>query len=196
MSTPCVFIIDDDPAVRDALVTLIESVGLIAKSYGDADSFLSTYEQQPGCLICDICLPGTDGMQLQQLMMERDISLPLIAISAHGDIPMAVSMLRRGALDFIEKPFRNHTVLQRVNEALAHDAKQREQQAQQHELQQRIDRLTPREKEVMPMLTEGLSNKRIALKLDLSPRTVEAHRANVLKKMEVESVTALAQLLA
>ena len=196
MTEPCVFIVDDDPAVRDALCTLIDSVGIRTRCYADADSFLHEYADQPGCLISDICLPGTDGVQLLDILRKRAFELPLIAISAHGDIPLAVGMLRRGAVDFIEKPFRNHLVLQRVQEALHLDAAQRRQAMQQETLRRRMDNLTPRETEVLALLIEGLSNKLIARQLALSPRTVETHRANILRKMEVESVTALARGMA
>lgn len=193
MTEQRVFIIDDDPAVRDALVTLVESVGLIAEDYASADEFLDRYNREtPGCLITDICLPGMDGLQLQQVLQERDIQLPLIAISAHGDIAMAVKMVRRNAIDFIEKPFRNHIMLQRIHEALDLDRQQRLQRAREEKLQARLSLLTPRERETLNLLLDGKSNKIIAAELSLSPRTVEAHRANILKKMHAESVTALA----
>ena len=189
-----VFIIDDDPAVRDALVTLVESVGLHAEHFSTADDFLSSYtDETPGCLITDICLPGMDGIQLQDVLQERDINLPLIAISAHGDIAMAVKMIRRNAIDFIEKPFRNHIMLQRINEALEIDRQQRQVCAEDEQLRARISLLTPREKETLILLLDGKSNKVIARELSLSPRTIECHRANILKKMHAESVTALAK---
>ncbi|AKH19254.1 response regulator transcription factor [Sedimenticola thiotaurini] len=193
MTEQRVFIIDDDPAVRDALVTLVESVGLTAEDYASADEFLDSYSNEtPGCLITDICLPGMDGLQLQQVLQERDIQLPLIAISAHGDIAMAVKMVRRNAIDFIEKPFRNHIMLQRIHEALDIDHQQRLQRARDEKLKARLSLLTPREKQTLNLLLDGKSNKIIAAELSLSPRTVEAHRANILKKMHADSVTALA----
>ncbi len=197
MSDSLVFIVDDDPAVRDALLTLVDSFGLRARCFDSADAFLAAYRDgEPGCLITDICLPGTDGVQLQQRLAERGIELPLIAISAHGDIPMAVEMVRRGALDFIEKPFRNHVMLRRIQEALECDAQRRRERSLRAALQQRLQQLTPRERDVLRLLLEGQSNKRIAHDLNLSPRTVETHRANLLKKMQVDSVTALARQLA
>lgn len=194
MTDQRVFIIDDDPAVRDALVTLVDSVGLVAEHFASADEFLSSYNREiPGCLITDICLPGMDGIQLQQVLQERDIHLPLIAISAHGDIAMAVKMVRRNAIDFIEKPFRNHIMLQRIHEALDIDRQQRLLRAEDEKLKARLSLLTPREEETLALLLDGKSNKIIAAELSLSPRTVEAHRANILKKMHAESVTALAR---
>ncbi len=194
MTSQRVFIIDDDPAVRDALVTLVESVGLVAEHYSSADAFLSHYNTDtPGCLITDICLPGMDGIQLQQVLKERAINLPLIAISAHGDIAMAVKMVRGNAIDFIEKPFRNHVMLQRIHEALDIDYQQRQKRRQAAKLHKQLDQLTPREKETLRFLLEGKSNKVIARELSISPRTIETYRANILRKMQAESVTALAK---
>lgn len=194
---PAVYVIDDDSAVRDALQTLVDSVGLTAHGFDNADAFLAAIRPDtPGCLVTDICLPGTDGIQLQRLMIECGIELPLIAMSAHGDITMAVEMVRRGALDFIEKPFRNHLMLQRIHEALEHDVLLRRERSRRADLQQGLQRLTPRERDILPLLLEGLSNKHIARALELSPRTVETHRANLLRKMQAESVTALAKQLA
>lgn len=194
MTAQHVFIIDDDPAVKDALVTLVESVGLVAEHFSSADAFLSHYNSDtPGCLITDICLPGMDGIQLQQVLKERGINLPLIAISAHGDIAMAVKMVRENAIDFIEKPFRNHVMLQRIHEALEIDREQRLQSNEVERLQEQLDQLTPREKETLNFLLDGKSNKVIARELSISPRTIEAHRANILRKMQAESVTALAK---
>ncbi len=194
MTTQHVFIIDDDPAVKDALVTLVESVGLVAEHFSSADAFLSHYNSDtPGCLITDICLPGMDGIQLQQVLKKRGINLPLIAISAHGDIAMAVKMVRKNAIDFIEKPFRNHVMLQRIHEALEIDREQRLQSNEVERLQEQLDQLTPREKETLNFLLDGKSNKVIARELSISPRTIETHRANILRKMQAESVTALAK---
>lgn len=191
-----VFIIDDDPAVRDALLTLADSIGLNASTFASADAFLAAFQDdQAGCLITDICLPGTDGMQLQQILSEREIDLPIIAMSAHGDIAMAVEMVRRGAIDFIEKPFRNHLVLGRIHEALEIAREQSRLRAGRNLLRGRIDSLTPREKQVLPLLLDGESNKQTARLLQLSPRTVETHRANILRKMQADSITALAQML-
>lgn len=191
-----VFIIDDDPAVRDALLTLVESVGLHGTCFADADAFLvASPPAYAGCLITDVCLPGTDGVQLQRLLIERGMDMPLIAISAHGDIPMAVEMVRHGAVDFIEKPFRNHVLLERIREALAIAEKRQTEQSARTTLSARLGSLTPREKDIPPLLIEGASNKLIARQLSLRPRTVETHRANILRKTQTDSVTALARLL-
>lgn len=189
-----VYIVDDDPAVRDALSLLVRSVDLQVQAFADAEQFLPACPNntQVACLITDIWLPGMDGMALQQALLDRDSALPLIIISAHGDIPMAVEMVRKGALDFIEKPFRNHLILQRIREALQQSRSHHQAIAEQEKLQDRLHSLTPREQQVLELLVQGAPNKRVAQLLDLSPRTVETHRANVLRKMAVRSVTELA----
>src|SRR6056297_965616 len=187
-----VFIVDDDDAVRDALGMLVRSIKLKAREFASAEEFLDAYDpDQPGCLITDVCLPGTDGLGLQQILKERNISIPIIVISGHGDIPMSVHMVREGALDFLEKPFKNHHVLQRIREALHHDARRREQARSTADIRERYTSLTPREKQVADLLVEGAPNKVIASRLNLSTRTVEAHRATVMRKMGVRSAPAL-----
>ncbi|MDZ7754213.1 MAG: response regulator [Gammaproteobacteria bacterium] len=197
MSTePCVFIVDDDPAVRDALAVLLSSMNLHSRGFESADAFLAAYDKdQPGCLITDVCLAGIDGMALQRILKERNSTLPIIVISGHGDIPMSVHMVREGALDFLEKPFRNHVMLRLVREALEIDAEWRARHHAHAAIRERYAELTTREKEIAAMLAEGEPNKVIAARLKISPRTVEAHRANVLRKMEVTSAVALARTL-
>lgn len=197
MTPATVFVIDDDAAVRDALVTLVLSVGLNARSFASADEFLAHGRiDRPGCLICDVCLPGTDGVRLQKILLEREIDIPLIAMSAHGDIPMAVEVVRRGAIDFIEKPFRNHLMLERIREALRYDDRLQRERSTQAALAERLKALTPREQEVLPLLLSGNSNKAIARALELSPRTIETHRARILRKTGAVSVTALVHMMA
>ncbi len=196
MNAAFVYIVEDDAAVRDALVTLVQSVGLNAVPFDSADAFLEAVPRQRiACILTDICMPGTDGMTLQRVLNEKGITIPLIAISAHGDIAMAVEMVKRGAIDFIEKPFRNQVVLDCIREALQLAEAQNEDSRRQRGVLARIESLTPREHEIMSELIEGVSNKAIARRLSLSPRTVETHRAHILRKMEVESVTALVVLL-
>lgn len=196
MNEPCVYIVDDDPGVLDALHTLVDSVGLSVVCCKSANEFLTAYtDSAPSCLITDICLPGMDGMQLQQHLKEYNINLPLIAISAHGDIAMAVEMVRRGAIDFIEKPFRNHVILKRIHEALDYDAERRKEETEHNTIKKSLCTLTPRENDILALLLTGLSNKVIAKELNLSPRTVETHRANILKKMNVDSVTNLVKVM-
>lgn len=196
MTDQTVYVVDDDDAVRDALLTLIGSLGLCGKGYASADAFLDDVAPDGvSCLITDVWMPGTDGMTLQRVLHERQIDIPLIAISAHGDIPMAVEMVRRGAVDFIEKPFRNGDIIARVREALARSAQSVAASKHSEETLSRLATLTPREKQVLGELLDGASNKVVARRLDLSPRTVETHRAHILHKMHVDSVTALLILL-
>lgn len=194
--TGIVFIIDDDAAVRDALLVLVESVGLEAIAFDSADAFLADpLPPIPACLVTDVCLPGTDGMALQQLLNERQTQIPLIAMSAHGDIPMAVEMVRLGAVDFIEKPFRNQTMLSRIREALATARQWHAEASQRVAVGNRLASLTPRETQVLELLLDGSSNKVIARRLALSHRTVETHRAHILHKMQADSVTSLMVML-
>jgi two-component system response regulator FixJ len=193
---PCVFVVDDDGSVRDALQVLVQSAGLSFRGFASAEEFLEHYHPgQPGCLITDVCLPGTDGLCLQQILKERGIAIPIIVISGHGDIPMSVRMIREGALDFLEKPFRNHHMLQRVREALEEDARRRAEARAKAAVLERYRSLTPREREIAHLLMEGVPNKVIAAQLDLSTRTVEGHRATILRKMEVRSTATLTQHL-
>lgn len=191
-----VYVVDDDPAIREAIAVLARSVHLPVREFDSALAFLEAYTPAgPACLVTDVCLPGMDGLELQQVLAERDPGLPVIVVSGHGDIAMAVEMMRRGALDFIEKPFRNHILLERLREALERDAERWRRQRAGLEAAQRLIRLTPRENEVARHLARGESNKQVARAFALSPRTVEAHRANILRKLEVRSVAELATLL-
>lgn len=191
-----VYVVDDDPAIREAIALLARSIHLQARTFGSAPDFLRAYASDgPACLITDVCLPGMDGLELQQALAGRDPGLPVIVVSGHGDIAMAVEMMRRGALDFIEKPFRNHILLERIREALDRDAKRWRRQRAGAEAALRLARLTPRETEVARHLARGKSNKQVARAFALSPRTVEAHRASILRKLEVRSVAELATLL-
>lgn len=196
MNVKNVFIIDDDASVRDALLTLVESVGLHPECFESADEFLKiALECQHGCVVTDICLPGTNGIQLQKILEKKGIGLPIIAMSAHGDIPMAVEMVRLGAIDFIEKPFRNQMMLQRIHEALEKNQQQYLLRKEHAVINARLQALTPREHEILALLLQGDSNKLIAREMALSPRTVEVHRANILKKLQVKSVTEISLLL-
>lgn len=189
-----VYILDDEPAVRDAISVLVKSVRLNALSFESADAFLAVYDTNiPACLITDVYLPGIDGVALQKQLIKMNTQLPIIVMSGHGDIPLAVKMIRRGALDFIEKPFNNHHILERIQQALSLDAERRNHTSKRNVSQQLYETLTPREKEVLALLIVGLPNKVIAAKMLVSPRTIETHRANILRKMEADSVVLLAQ---
>ena len=189
-----VYIVDDDAAVRDALSILVQSVGLTPFEYESANLFLEEFElHQKGVLITDIYLPGMDGVALQKHLIKMGSHMPIIVMSGHGDIPMAVKMIHRGALDFIEKPFRNHQMLERIQQALSQDEEQRANDINNDQLQQYLSGLTAREKEVLSYLIHGHQNKVVARKMYVSPRTIEAHRANILRKMKSKSIVKLAQ---
>ena len=190
-----VFIIDDDEAVRDSLSWLVKSAGLSAQTFDSADAFLSGYDgDKPGCLILDIRMPGMNGLELQSVLSERGFRLPIIIISGHADVPMAVRALKAGAFDFIEKPFNDELLLDLVQRALEQDALQRESMAETDELRARIASLTPREKEVLDLVVAGAANKQISSELGVSLKTVEAHRARVMDKLQAESLSHLVRM--
>ncbi|MCA9153173.1 MAG: response regulator transcription factor [Planctomycetales bacterium] len=187
---------DDDPDVRRAVSLLVRSVDLEARLYSSAQEFLTSYDgQTPGCLVLDLRMPGMTGLQLQQRLMEEEIRLPVIFISAYGEIAAASAAMRAGAVDFLPKPFSPQTLLERIHEAVALDAKQRQAIARQREVNQRIETLTSREHEVMQLLAAGDSTKVIARRLGISQKTVDNHRAKVLEKLDVENATQLARLV-
>lgn len=191
-----IFVVDDDPDVRRAVSLLVRSVDLEARLYSSAQEFLTSYDgQTPGCLVLDLRMPGMTGLQLQQRLMEEEIRLPVIFISAYGEIAAASAAMRAGAVDFLPKPFSPQTLLERIHEAVALDAKQRQAIARQREVNQRIETLTSREHEVMQLLAAGDSTKVIARRLGISQKTVDNHRAKVLEKLDVENATQLARLV-
>ena len=187
-----VFVVDDDAAVCDSLRFLIESVGLQVKTFGSADEFLSECTaDQPGCLVLDLRMPGTSGLELQELMARRGFCLPVILITAHGDVPTAVRAMKAGAIDFMSKPFNDQELLDRIHQALAEDAQVRGERAARADIAARIALLTPREREVMNLVVAGMANKTIAAQMQLSAKTVETHRARVMDKMQAASVAEL-----
>jgi len=193
---PIVFVVDDDPGVGDAIRLLLRSVGLPARTFLSANDFLAAYEPaQPGCLVLDVRMPGMSGLELQSRLLEMNSPLPIIFVTAHGDVPMAVDAVKAGALDFVQKPFRDQELLDRIQEALEVDARIRAGKEQLAEIRKRLESLTPREREVMDLVVAGKANKRIASALGISQRTVEIHRARVMEKMGVRSVSMLVQLV-
>lgn len=191
---PLVYVIDDDEAVRDSLALLLKAVGLMAQVFNSAAEFLESYDPaQHGCLIADIRMPGMSGLDLQNELNRRSAPVPLIFITAHGDVPMAVDAMKAGALDFIEKPFRDQDLLDRVHQALGWDKEQRTDNLEQLAIRKRLTTLTPRETEVMECVVQGKANKVIAMDLGVSERTVEIHRARVMEKMVVRSLAKLVQ---
>jgi RNA polymerase sigma factor (sigma-70 family) len=192
---PTVFVVDDDEAMRNSLRWLIESVGLAVECHESAESFLdSYYPGRSGCLLLDVRMPGMSGLELQEYLRRHEIDIPVIIITGHGDVPMSVRAMKEGAIDFIEKPFNDELLLDAIRNALAVNEKQREKQALRAELAARMATLTPREHEVMEMVTAGKSNKEIASALGVSAKTVEAHRAKVMDKMQAGSLAELVRM--
>ena len=192
---PQVYIVDDDEAVRDALELLLESVKLSHRSFENADDFLAKYNEcNPGCLVLDIRMPGTNGLELQQKLKQRNIDIPIIFMSGHGDIPMAVETMSRGAVYFFRKPFREQELLDRIKQALEIDRCARLTAASRNNLQQRLASLTSREKQVFDQVTAGISNKVIAANLHISERTVEVHRSRVMKKLTAATLADLIRM--
>lgn len=187
-----VFVVDDDDAVRDSLGMLIRSAGLRPECYDSAESFLAAWDPaRIGCLVLDIRMPGMSGIDLQRELHQRDSMLPIIFITAHGDIPMAVEAVRHGAVDFIQKPFDDADLLTRIQRALAESIDRYDEETERAEVRRRISTLTSREREVMAQVVEGKANKVIAGDLGVSQRTVEIHRARVMEKMKAGSLAQL-----
>ncbi len=192
---PTVFIVDDDAAIRFAMQALMDSVNLDHEIYPSADEFLDKVtEQRPGCLVLDIRMPGLGGLELQEELIKRGNTLPIIFITGHGDVPMAVEAMQKGAVDFIQKPFRDQELLDRIREALETDEERREEQQQHAEVTERLNRLTNREREVFDLVVTGKPNKVIAYELGVSQRTVEIHRARVMEKMQARSLADLVKM--
>jgi two-component system, LuxR family, response regulator FixJ len=198
MKTPaaCVYIVDDDEAVRSSVRFLIRSVGLSAQAYAAASDFLASYDpRHPGCLLLDVRMPGMSGLELQQELNRRGATIPVVFITGHGDVPMAVEAMQQGAFDFLQKPFRDQDLLDRVQRALARDAESRSRLAARAEIQTRLGTLTPRETEVLQLITRGKANKVVGAELGVSQRTVEIHRAHVMEKMNASSLAELVRMV-
>src|SRR5579871_1444315 len=193
---PTVLIVDDDEAVRNALRLLLKSIGLAARSFASAQEFMADYQPtQPGCLILDIRMPGMSGLELQQQLNLRGATIPVLFITGHGDIPMAVEAMQHGAFDFLQKPFRDQDLLDRVQRAFERDAANRRQLREVGQIRERLESLTAREREVLHLVVAGKLNKVIAAELNVSPRTVEIHRARVMEKMEAKSLAQLVRMV-
>ena len=192
---PIVMVVDDDSGVRNAMRALLKSVGLESALYASAQEFLAAYQPaQPGVLVLDIRMPGMSGLELQQQLSLRGAVIPVIFMTGHGDIPMAVEAMQHGAFDFLQKPFRDQDLLDRIQRAIAKDAEVRKSLGEHERINAHLSELTPREREVLDLLTQGLQNKSIAQKLSVSPRTIEIHRARILKKLGVKSVADLVRM--
>ncbi len=194
-SDTTVFVVDDDAAVCDSLRFLIESVGLQVRTFSSADEFLAAYTpDQPGCLVLDLRMPGMSGLELQEQLARQKCALPVIIITAHGDVPTAVRAMHAGAVDFMSKPFSDQHLLDRIHQALTKDAQARRDEAVRAGIAARVALLTPREREVMDLVVSGMPNKGIAAQLELSAKTVETHRARVMDKMQARSVAELVHM--
>jgi FixJ family two-component response regulator len=190
-----VYVVDDDKAVRDSLSLLMRSVGLASKSFGSAQAFLDGFESVvPSCLVAYVRMPELSGLELQQELIVRQIKIPIVFITGFGDVPMAVDAMKSGAIDFIQKPFRDQDLIDAINLALQQDRERRERIDALNMINERLGTLTPRETEVMQKVVQGCANKVIALDLGVSQRTVELHRARVMRKMGVRSVAELVRL--
>jgi two-component system, LuxR family, response regulator FixJ len=193
---PMVFIVDDDEAVRASLGFLLKSVGIAATSLESAQAFLASHDAlQPGCLLLDIRMPGMSGLELQQQLNLRGAIIPVIFITGHGDVPMAVAAMKDGAFDFLQKPFRDQDLIDRVQRALVRDQENRVALSQHTKIRARLDSLTSREREVLALMTRGKPNKVMAADLGISQRTVEIHRARVMEKMEARSLAQAVRMM-
>ena len=195
LSKAIVHIVDDDRAIRDSLGMLMKSIGYESRSYDSAEKFLDEADLfAPGCLIVDIRMQGMSGLELQQLLNKKEIKLPVIMITGHGDVPMAVQAMQAGAVDFLEKPYDNSVLVTRIKQCLAEATESQDKLRVVADAKALLSRLTPREREVMNLLVAGKHNKVIAKELAISVRTAEAHRAKVMKKLRAESLSDIVRL--
>jgi two-component system response regulator FixJ len=193
---PTVFIVDDDKEVREAIELLMTSIGLATQSFPSAQAYLDSFDpNRPGCLILDVRMKGMSGLDLQQRLAAEALHPPIIMITGHGDVPMAVRAVKSGAIDFIEKPFNDQVLLDAIHRALERDDENRGQASRLADIRERIERLTPREREILEQVAAGKRNKVIAADLNISQSTVEAHRAKVMEKMEARSLSDLMRML-
>jgi FixJ family two-component response regulator len=192
---PTVFVVDDDEAVCQSLAWLIASAGLRVECYSSPSEFLEQYDHdRPGCLVLDIRMPDMDGLTLYRHLQARGAAIPVIVISGHADVTIAVQAMKTGAIDFLEKPFKDQVLLDRIHQAIRQDKTKRAEVASRDEIGSRYARLTPRERETMALVVTGMSNRIIAEHMGVSPKTVEAHRANVVSKMQASNLVGLVRM--
>ena len=192
MSSPTIFVIDDQPSVRDAIGEMLSVFGFVVEVFASAGAFLDKVRAtRPGCVVADVRMPGMDGIALVGEMARRAIGIPVILISGHADVPMAVAGIKAGADDFIEKPIDDARLVAAINRALARVFSSQDSRAQQDDLAERFARLTPRQVEIFDFVAGGFTSQAIAARLDLSTRTVESYRAQIMEKMQAESVAVL-----
>ena len=193
---PTVFVVDDDDAVRRFLSGLIASVELNVETYASAQEFLDAYERgRGGCLVLDIRMPGMSGLELQKELVTRDIRIPVVILTGHGDVQIAVQAMKAGAFDFIEKPFNNELLLDRIQKAVAQLADATSDRVKRDDIADRVSLLTPRERQIMDMVANGEMNKMIAHRLSISEKTVEIHRSRVMEKMQAKSLADLVRMV-
>jgi FixJ family two-component response regulator len=194
-AVPTVFIIDDDRGMRQSIQDLVESVGLRAESYATGEEFLKRKRtNDPSCLVLDVRLPQMSGLDFQRQLAETGMQIPIVFVTAHGDVPMSVRALKSGAVEFLTKPFRDQDLLDAIQQALQRDRTAQEQQAEIHDLQGRYHVLTRREREVMTLVVSGMLNKQIASEIGASEATVKIHRGQVMRKMQAGSVVDLVRM--
>jgi FixJ family two-component response regulator len=192
---PVVYVVDDDAAAREAIRSLLHSVGLRAETFGSAQEFLASQRPDaPSCLVLDVRLPGVSGLDFQRDLAARNVTIPIVFITGHGDIPMSVEAMKAGALEFLTKPFRGQVLLDAIHKAIERDRAARHEQSKAADLRRRQAALTPRERQVMQLVVSGLLNKQIAAELGASERTVKIHRGQVMRKMQAESLPDLVRM--
>lgn len=190
-----VFVVDDDPSIRKSLDRLIRSAGLAVETFAAANEFLERHSHKgPSCLVLDVKMPSLSGLELQEKLLSQEYAMPIIFITGHGDIPMTVKAIKKGAVDFLSKPFDDKDLLDAVHEALQRDSKARTVREEQEKIHRRLESLTPRECEVLTHVITGMLNKQIASALKISEKTVKVHRGRVMEKMGVDSVAELVRL--
>lgn len=196
MSNPVVFVVDDDPSVRASLQFLLSSVGLAVETFASADSFLDRkLPDAPSCLVLDVRLPGLSGLDFQRELGARNIHIPIVFITGHGDIPMTVRAMKAGAVEFLTKPFRDQDLLDAIGIALDRDRAMREAEEEMTELRKRFASLTPREQEVISMVVSGMLNKQVAVQLGTAENTVKVHRSRAMEKMHAQSLADLVRMI-
>jgi FixJ family two-component response regulator len=194
-TSACVYIVEDDDAVRDSLLMMLESIGRKVQAFASADDFLKIYSQDMGgCIVLDIRMPGMNGMELQRRLNELNSILPIIFVTGHGDVPMAVEAMQQGAVDFVQKPYREQELLDKISLAMELDEENRSSLQQRQHILEHMRELTPREQDVLKLMVEGKANKVIAIDLDISQRTVEIHRARVMEKLGANSLAHLVRM--
>ena len=195
VENPIVFVVDDDPSIRKSLERLIKSAGLDVVTFATAHEFLDSHSHKgPSCLVLDVKMPGLNGLELQEKLLLEKYAMPIIFITGHGDIPMSVKAIKKGAIDFLSKPFDEKDLLDAVREALERDSKARAVRDEREHIHRRLESLTPREYEILTYVITGMLNKQIAYALNISEKTVKVHRARVMDKMGVDSVAELVRL--